>query len=351
MEPGRFHNTSNLEVNMKANSKTVIPHTYSSGLRMAEFVKMLYEAKFPLYLTDMAEGLGIHYKVMERYIRFMREKLVSGGECVFVEEKDGKGRKIRLRDNWVSVPANAYQAASANMALKMMSFLRNTAIPEGLEDIYHGVRVDNKSALKLDRKFHAINIGQKDYSEKEGLISDILLSLIKETQLLLTYKGRKHRVKPYTLLTYKAGLYLVGFTDTYKEIRMFAIDRISELLRSKEKFTYPADYSPETYFKDTFGITSGTVEKVVLKFNKKRAPYIKERTWHRTAKYEEKDGSLFLSMECPITPELKQWILSCGGDVEVIGPALLKNEIIAEARAILKSNKSLKDGVKGKRTA
>lgn len=319
-------------------------HTYSSGLRFAKIVHYLYTEKHSISLKKLSEILDVHYKVVERYIRFMREDLISNGKCIFEEFKDVGERKIRLRQDPFTTSANSYQMASIYMGLKLLSFLKDTQIPEGLEDVSDRI----KSTLKFrereflkeyDKKFYAVNIGEKDYTQKEDLISDIMLSLIHEKIVKFDYFEKKHKVRPYTLMTFRAGLYLIGYTSLYKEIRMFALDRITNFKKLEDNFKYPQNYSPSELFKSTFGITQGNTENIILSFTKDNSIYVKERKWHETARIEEKNNTLLLKMECPITPELKQWILSCGSSVKVIAPNKLKEEIIQEVRNILISYK------------
>lgn len=319
-------------------------HTYDSGIRMARIVLMLFTYNRPLSLRYLADGFGVHYKVVERYIRFLRENLIKDGECIFKELRGKEGRMIVLKSEGYRISASSYQIASLYLGRKILGFLKGTQIQEGLEDISDSIEsglsfVQKETLKEYERKFIAINIGEKNYCEHEGLLSDILKSLVLETRLEFAYHLKVHKVKPYTLMLYKSGLYLIGYTNTYKEIRLFAIERISNLQRlPNDKFRYPKGYSPEDIIGNAFGIQSGKEYEVVLSFNKQIAPFIKSRKWHKTESYEKVDDRLILKMECPITPELKQWILSCGSSVLVLKPKKLKDFIKNEAIAILKGS-------------
>jgi len=116
----------------------------------------------------------------------------------------------------------------------------------------------------------------------------------------------------------------------------FAVERIGKLKGlSKETFKYPKKYLPEDVIGNAFGIQAGKAYKVELLFNEDIAPFVKSRHWHKTATYEQKGAYLLLKMECPITPELKQWILSCGSGVEVLKPKRLRDSVMRELSATL----------------
>lgn len=309
---------------------------------MAKIIHMLFTQRRPISLKHISSHFDIHYKVVERYIRFLRNNLIEDGECIFKELKTQDGRAIMLKEEEHRLYPSSYQIASLYLGRKIVSFLKGTQIPEGLEDISDSIESTlpfrQKQLLKeYENKFFAVNIGEKDYGEHEELLSDILKSLISQYKIRFEYHSKKHKVKPYTLMYYRSGLYLIGHTNIYKEVRMFAVERIANLKRlTKETFRYPKNYSPEDIIGNAFGIQSGREYDVALSFDMKIAPFIKSRKWHKTESYEKVEDRLILKMKCPATPELKQWILGCGSDVEVLRPKILRDSIMKEVRTTIK---------------
>ncbi len=67
---------------------------------------------------------------------------------------------------------------------------------------------------------------------------------------------------------------------------------------------------------------------VVLRFRPGVATRVLEATWHPTQRTElEVDGSLVWHATVAGTIEIRLWILSWGDDVEVVGPASLRDDV------------------------
>jgi len=60
--------------------------------------------------------------------------------------------------------------------------------------------------------------------------------------------------------------------------------------------------------------------------------------WHESQEiHTQKDGSIIFEAEVAGTDEIKFWILNWGSKAEVLEPEILREEIRAEAEAILES--------------
>lgn len=66
------------------------------------------------------------------------------------------------------------------------------------------------------------------------------------------------------------------------------------------------------------------VQKVVLEFSDKSAPYVQTKPLHPTQKTEETDGRLIVKIEVIPNYELESLILSFGENVKVLGPEKLR---------------------------
>ena len=73
-----------------------------------------------------------------------------------------------------------------------------------------------------------------------------------------------------------------------------------------------------------------------ITFFPEQARYIKERTWARDQRIiDQPDGSIILEMKTSGWWDVKRWVLSHGGDAEVLEPEKLRKEIREEAEEIL----------------
>jgi predicted DNA-binding transcriptional regulator YafY len=130
----------------------------------------------------------------------------------------------------------------------------------------------------------------------------------------------------------------IGYCHLRKEIRDFALSRISGAKVLAEPFTIPADFDFKKYFLSTFGLYKGkSTKEVTLRFTPEKSKWIKDQIWHKDQKVKSlNDGSLELSFPVSDFSEIKMEILKHGGMVEVIKPKSLKDLIKAEAEKIAK---------------
>jgi predicted DNA-binding transcriptional regulator YafY len=102
--------------------------------------------------------------------------------------------------------------------------------------------------------------------------------------------------------------------------------------------------SLDSYMGSAFGVVRGVPEKIKIWFSPEVAGYIQERIWHESqAIHQQKDGSIIFEADVAQTPELISWIMSWGARAEVLEPKSLKDEIHAEALAMLKAYNEISD--------
>lgn len=141
---------------------------------------------------------------------------------------------------------------------------------------------------------------------------------------------KKQIVTPILLKEYDHLWYLISQINETKEIRTFALDRISNFKIIDKKRDVIKDFDPEKYFDHAFGIfvPEDDVQNVILEFDSWRGRYLSSAPIHKSQKMikEENDKMQFLFK---ITPhhEFHAKILSYGKHVKVISPKSLRDEI------------------------
>ena len=149
-------------------------------------------------------------------------------------------------------------------------------------------------------------------------------------------KKAKRKVDPYRILFFNGTFYVIGYCHLRKDCRTFALERIKMLTTTDESFTVPEDFRLEDYMGSGFGVIGGKPEKIKIWFSPDIAGYIKEKTWHESQVInQQRDGSIIFEADIAITEELLSWIMSWGAKAEVLEPESLRDQIHAEAMAIL----------------
>lgn len=145
------------------------------------------------------------------------------------------------------------------------------------------------------------------------------------------------KVDPYHLVNYHGEWYLIGLCHTAKEVRSFAVSRISSAEQLRAKFTVPDSAGKDTVFENQFGFMHGnTTYEVSVQFSPVAAPYATERIWHKQQKVKVlPDGSVIISFKVNHLAEIRSWVLSWGPTARALEPAELVDSIKAELRQAL----------------
>lgn len=317
----------------RAEKKSSGDPEYASAARLAK-LRTILESGAAAHVDDLAERLGITTRSIFRYL-----KLLSLTESLVEDEVEGrKCWRIERGQKRSVVRLTTTQLVALRLALGQMRALAGTGLHEDLvavcEELEATLRgADHAHARSLDKKLFDVGEAPYDYDDRADDIDAIVTALLKEERLQVTHAGsrgpRTFRVEPYTLMVYRRGLYLVGYSEDHAAMRKFGLDALSgvEWLKG-DRFAYPADYDPSQLVDGAFGVIQGERTRVKLRFSAKVARYVARRRWHPTlAIARGDDGALEATMDVAGTDELKAWVLSFGSECEVVEPRRLREEI------------------------
>jgi proteasome accessory factor B len=337
------------ETETEATTKTTGRH--SPAIRL-NAVRALLNSGEGASVYDISDRLGVAVKTARRYLA----ALERAGEPLY-DEWDGKRKVWRLmptaRKN--NIRLSTSQMLSLFLSRRVFDFLEGTGFKEDLDDVFRQLEVtlkrqDAQIVHHLDRKIFDVNEAPRIYQDRVEDVGEILTALVREERLEVTHvssvpdkrrsgQPRRFVIDPYTLMVYKKGLYLVGYSHRHEEIRTFAFDGFREVdwLRG-QRFDYPDDYHPSQIVEGAFGLIGGEPREVRIRFSPRVARYIQRSRWHPSQKIRKlrgEGGAIELRMNVALTVELTSWILGFGGDAEVLAPTSLNAAIQREARAIL----------------
>jgi len=318
---------------------------YAPAARLQE-VRALVDSAAGASIYDIAERFEVSSRTALRYI----QALQRAGEPLY-EEMTGK-RKV-----WRLMPTARRQAISLTTAQmvalflsrRVFDFLAGTGFKEDLDDVFGKLeatlkRKDFVAVRNLDRKVFDVNEARHLYEGRIEDVNDIMTALLREERLRVTHEGvsggRKTFVlEPYSLLVYKKGLYLAGFSHQHEEIRTFALDGFREVDWLKgDRFEYPADYRPEQLTEGAFGLIRGEPTHVRILFDPKVARYVQRRQWHPTQLFRRIDGGVEMTMDVRGTVEVVSWLLGFGDKVRVVEPDVLRQQVAGESARAARAN-------------
>ena len=326
-------------------SRSRLP-TYGAAGRLARIVLGLMSRPHGWPLSAITEELGISERTLIRYLAVCRNELVDAGGRPMVEVVgQGNERSLKLVEHGHAPEAGVFEAVFFYFTQTVLTFLEGTVLKDGVaglwERLHRGLPASQRTRLvNLGKKFYAVPFAAKDYRGHDEQLDLVVRCLIDQHRMRVDYQGvvgegKVHDFDPYTLVHYRGGLYLIGYSHRYRKNIWLAIERIRSVTKLPYRFDYPAGYSPEKYTEGMFGIIEGPETTVELLLRgKETAAFLMSRRLHPTQRFTPRpDGTTLLTMKVRGTTELSSWILSQAPWVEVVKPAALRDEVAERLRA------------------
>lgn len=179
-------------------------------------------------------------------------------------------------------------------------------------------------------------------TEVSDKMMPIISSLIDNRRLKIKYYSfssnevKWRKIDPYGVFFRRRGWYLAAYCHLVNEIRTFRFSRVREWKHLKEYFKLPNDFDLDEYVTECWELMKGESAEVEVKFSSDVAQLILETEFN---KHEEKelleDGSVIYRVKVEGWREIFYWILSFGGDAEIIKPDWLRDKAENEAEKML----------------
>ena len=150
-------------------------------------------------------------------------------------------------------------------------------------------------------------------------------------------------MNPYCMREHRQRWYVLGWIKERDAIRQLAFDRMVGADLTKQSFVYPQDFSPEVYYANDIGITvaeSSPVETIRIRVYGRQVGLFRTLPLHKSQRdVESGKGYTDFEYQLRINSELKRELLAKANNIEVLEPQNLREEMIREARSILKRYK------------
>ena len=150
-------------------------------------------------------------------------------------------------------------------------------------------------------------------------------------------------VEPYCVKLFEQRWYMLGKSEGYDDLRIYALDRIKALEPTERKFKLPKKFDAAKFFEDYYGIIISDddyeVCPVALQVDAQQSNYLRTLPLHHSQVEVERNDeySIFEYRLCP-TFDFRQKILSMGGAIEVLAPEELVYQMKDEGYGIVVAN-------------
>lgn len=202
-------------------------------------------------------------------------------------------------------------------------------IIQRLEDKVYSEKTNQSAIIHLDKN-----------ENLKGLefLDQLYQAILKKICLKINYQSFKARTPteitfhPFILKEFNNRWFLIGKKDRQNQVLTLALDRIISIVLDLKTRYRKNNFDGDTYYKNTIGVTvlnEDSVEEVVLKIDRRNAPYVLTKPFHHSQELIEKtkDGDVTISLAVHHNFELERLILGFGAAIEVVKPRRLRNRI------------------------
>ena len=193
-----------------------------------------------------------------------------------------------------------------------------------------------------ESRIHIQNVAGRAVPER--MFQDVLGALVQRRRLEIRYHGRRRDeesqrvISPQRLTQHRNSWYLDAWCHRADGLRSFALERIREQQLLDEKAKEVGRSVLSKHFDRSYGIFSGPPRHTAeLKFSPEMSRWVAEEKWHpdQEGAFDD-DGSWRLKVPFSGARELIMDIMRYGAEVEVLGPAFLREAVAAEAASTAK---------------
>ena len=313
--------------------------------RQWQLIQRLAKSRAGCPLDDLAQELGCVRRTVYRDL----DALMFAGFPVVSERRDGRVYyrfldSFRLGD----VPFTPDEVLALAFSEDLLRTLEGTVFHDSIRSALAKIRAGLGPELteylaRLAESFRVLPGPHKNYARFRDTIQTLHDAVLGRCTLRMRYRtGRTGSVAtrdldPYRVWYRGGGLYVVGFDHKSQEIRTFAVERIRHLASTGVRFQVLESFDFDAYIGSSFGVIAEPAIRVRIRFERRWAGFVEERTWHPSQSLSRRPGGrVELSMQVGGTAELRSWILSFGSGAEVLEPESLRNEVAVELAAAIR---------------
>ena len=143
-------------------------------------------------------------------------------------------------------------------------------------------------------------------------------------------EGYVKTVSPYAIKLFSRRWYLLARTED-AQMRVYAFDRMSQMELTEDTFEMPADFSPQEYFAEYFGVLTDhrvPMARVVIRAYGSVPSYLRTLPLHHSPREPAQgDGYTDFSYDIRPTADFIGQLLSQGAGIEVLAPDSLRQQV------------------------
>jgi CRISPR-associated endonuclease/helicase Cas3 len=318
----------------------------NKSARLLQLRELLLAHPQGLTKAEIARRLNVHRSTAGRYVDELSQQLHmpiwEDGNLIGINRDDyemkvnlniHESMAVHLATRLMATRMDKHNPHAAAALRKLSQALGNFA-PHISQHLLISAKVMDDAAQRYDPNYlHTLETLTRAWSD--GRMTRIWHKY-EDTGKVFEYEFAPYFIEPYAI---GQTTHVIGLRKPPGQVRTFKLERIQRAELLGETYKVPADFNPQAQLADAWGIwyTEAEPVEVVLKFHPRVVGRVKETRWHRSEDVvEQADGSLLWRANIAEPQEMLPWIRGWGADVEVLGPAWLRETMMGEAKAMAK---------------
>lgn len=202
--------------------------------------------------------------------------------------------------------------------------------------------VNNMLSLGKERLSGRVSV--EDIPSGHKYLAEVMDAMLENREIVIGYRKytgsniSEYTLRPYAVKENLRRWYIVAFCIERQQLRVYGMDRITEMKSTENRFSMPPDFDVDALFATSFGVylPSGKPEKIIFRTSGKEARYISDLPLHRSQKIISSDGDsvTFSIFACP-DESLVMELFRLSPRIEVLSPEDIRQEIARRAAGTL----------------
>ena len=317
-------------------------------LKVLEILKADSDREHPVSATEIIEELSKYDIEAERKAIYKDMEALQDAGFDIVKTGTPK-RGYYIADGGFELPEislmiDAVQSAGFIPKVKsrqLVEKLQGLVSSYQASELKNRICIENRSKSGNEDIYRNINALNTAITKQLKVKIKYTRNQLNGTQLVATLKDMV--INPYALLWEADHYYLIGNNQKYENLTHLRVDRIAEVILTKEKcrhFSEVSEYGQRfdtaDYSRKVFNMFGGEKCRIDLECDVKLLQQIIDKFSDGIfIRHAEGEGTFRFSADALISDGLVGWIMQFGGDIKVLSPESLKQSVLENAEKLV----------------
>ena len=310
--------------------------------RVTKIDDQIRAGKYP-NAVRLAREFSVAVRTVKRDILFMQER---PGLPIEYDAKRWGYYYSKPVNGFPKAPMTEAEIFAVLVAHKAVAQYHGTPFEKPLRMAFEKLtgQLDSKELYSLENLRDALSFRPFAPEDTDLRLFGILTRALRERRVAkFNYRNwgqrelKRRRVEPYHLACIDNHWYLFAHDRERKDVRTFALSRVSEAHVTGERFSRPATFNAKKYLKDSLGVLKGEEDyEVVIEFDAYGTDLVRNRKWHASQEFTElAGGGSQLRMRLSSLEEILASVLSWGTHATVVRPRALAERVRRTAEKLV----------------